>query len=100
MNNNDASAHAILSYMLVKFVQRQGQFCAVEASCGFRKFLQARKMEKELSACSIVQHKVELLFCLESVMQAHNEGVVDRSQHATLRSSVLHLLAFHYVYLV
>jgi hypothetical protein len=57
-------------------------------------------VEEELAAGRVVQHEVQLLLRLEGVVQAHDEGVVDRAQHAALRARVLHLLALHDVRLV
>ena len=49
-------------------------------------------MEEQLSPGTKVEHKMKLFLSLEGVMELHNEGVVNVTQHAALSLRVLDLV--------
>ena len=57
-------------------------------------------MEEQLAACCVVEHEVQLLFCLEGIVQTHDERVVDRAEHSSLGAGVFDLLPLDDVCLV
>mmetsp|Transcript_17384 Transcript_17384/g.43294 ORF Transcript_17384/g.43294 Transcript_17384/m.43294 type:complete len:422 (+) Transcript_17384:372-1637(+) len=79
----------------VKMAQRKGELGSVKADSLYVDPLFSLNNAEKITTADELQHKMELLFCLESPGQTHNIRVLHLAEDAVLLLCSLHLIALY-----